>query len=345
LGIWKSLGIRLTSVLLAMLMLSACGSSGGGNSSGNEAKGWALVDPSLSYSGSTAKAALTQNNVEDIVIGAYYGGNIGSAVGTFSVTGKSVVSAAKADVPLRQLTEIIKQATQRMNLPGKAAQKQQSRSASGDAKVMQRVETFQDWGADGGYVSYSLDINDTTESFFGTIEFHDYVSQGATISGSADMLGTINANGQSFSRLTLSFKSLTMTGSGFSFKLTGLLSWGYDYASSSETVTMNMVLADQPSGLTHWFRNYEIQSSYGNGYTTQTISGRYYNPGNGYVDIVSQIPLVINNGDSMPSEGQLQFLGENGSWARINFMPNSLMIEVDSDGDGVADWQVESATN
>ncbi|MSN27334.1 MAG: hypothetical protein GJV46_15890 [Geobacter sp.] len=177
-GIWKSLGIRLTSVLLAMLMLSACGSSGGGNSSGNEAKGWALVDPSLSYSGSTAKAALTQENVEDIVIGAYYGGNIGSAVGTFSVTGKSVVSAAKADVPLRQLTEIIKQATQRMNLPGKAAQKQQSRSASGDAKVMQRVETFQDWGADGGYVSYSLDINDTTESFFGTIEFHDYVSQG-----------------------------------------------------------------------------------------------------------------------------------------------------------------------
>ncbi|MSN27335.1 MAG: hypothetical protein GJV46_15895 [Geobacter sp.] len=169
--------------------------------------------------------------------------------------------------------------------------------------------------------------------------------RGATISGSADMLGTINANGQSFSRLTLSFKSLTMTGSGFSFKLTGLLSWGYDYASSSETVTMNMVLADQPSGLTHWFRNYEIQSSYGNGYTTQTISGRYYNPGNGYLDIVSQIPLVINNGDSMPSEGQLQFLGENGSWARINFMPNSLMIEVDSDGDGVADWQVESATN
>ena len=67
-----------------------------------------------------------------------------------------------------------------------------------------------------------------------------------------------------------------------------------------------------------------------------TITGRYYHPQNGYVDIATIDALRINYSDQFPSSGQIIITGASGSKARQTAISNTqYSLEVDADGDDI----------
>jgi hypothetical protein len=321
-----------------VMLLSGC-SGGGGGKAGDK------VDPAPAYKGVTTQATVSQANAEALSLGGFGGGRLGSSMQTLRKTGKGSETAGTNDRLLRQLAEVIKKSTARMEIPKLAKNRAKAVRSPGAAKVLQRRESFQINGDSGGDASYTMDINDSTGSFSGSVSYHDYSSQGIMLSGNADILGTLDVNRNVFSRLTLSFKDLAISIGNSSYTLIGTLSWGFNLSNSNETLSINMVLLDQSDSKTYWFRDYEQVTTYGDGFLTQTTSGRYYEHDQGYVDFTTRTPLVAYYGNAWPSQGDWQFSGQLGSWARLSFLDGSLLIEADTDGNGSADWQTERPTN
>lgn len=331
----NNLIIKAILLIIMVQFLSACGGGGG------DVRTSGVVDPSSSYAGVTSKATVTAANAENLAIDGFGGSSIAAIIGSSSGTAKSVTSSlATTERPVRQMSQVLKQAARRLDIPAKAAQKRMAKGA----KTVARTVTHQVNGDGGGMVNYSLDVNDATGSFFGTLDFQDYTSQGITISGKADMLGSFDPGLQQFNRLTLSFKSLTMKGSNYSYTLVGTLSWGFNYSAATETLSMNMVLVNNANNKTFWFKNYELTTTYGSNVLTQSGTGRYYDPVYGYVDFTTLSPLVINSNADWPSQGGLQYTGQQGTSIRLTFSAASLMIEADINGDGTLDWQTQRQT-
>ena len=329
--------LLLQGILLIMLvqLLSACGGGGG------DARTTGVVDPAPSYAGVTTQATVTAGNAESLAMDGYGGSNIAAVLGSFGTAKSTASSLATTERPVRQMAQMLKQAARRLDIPAKAAQKRLVKSA----KTVQRTVTHQTMGDGGGVINYSLEVNDATGSFFGTLDFQDYTSQGIAISGKADMLGSFDPGLQQFNRLTLTFKSLTMKGSSFSYALIGTLSWGFNYSAATETLSMNMVLVNNENNLTFWFKNYELATTYGSTFLTQSATGRYYDPVYGYVDVATLSPLVINNNAGWPSQGALEFRGQQSTWLCLAFSVGSLLVEADTNGDAIPDWQTQRQTN
>ncbi|HZV81782.1 MAG TPA: FG-GAP-like repeat-containing protein [Geobacteraceae bacterium] len=330
----------LFGIMAGALVLAGCGGGGGGGG----AQSGGVVDPAPAYKGVTTQASVSQANAEDLGMGGYGGGSVGSAIGSVAM-GKGVANAPVADRPVLQVAQVLKQATRRLDIPRKASKRRIAKPAAAAAKVLQRIETSQVTGDGGGILSYTLDINDATGSFYGSLDFQNFTSQGIAISGKADMLGTFDASRQEFSRLTLSFKSLSMSGSEYSFTLIGTLSWGFNLIASTETQSINMVLQNNSDNQTYWFRNYELATTYTGTYLTQSLSGRYYDPQHGYVDFTTRSPLVTYSGNSWPSQGLLLFSGRQGGQGWLDFQATYLLIEADTDGNGAYEWQIRHETN
>jgi hypothetical protein len=318
------------------LVLSAC--SGGG---GDAVKTATLVNPEPSYRGTTTQAAVSGTNAEALALGGFTGTKIGGAIRTARTAG----TLTRGDALVPQLAVAIKKSVRRMGLPGIARQRLQARQPSRGAAAPARVATHQVNGDGGGYASFTLDVNDATGSFSGSVDFHDYSSKGLVIAGNSAILGTFDMNTQEFSRLTLSFNALSMHSTGIDVTLIGSLSWGFNLPTSSENLTMNMILLDRSDSKTYWFRNYEIATVYNNGFLTQNFSGRYYDPDHGYVDITTMNLLVADYGKTWPTSGSLRLSGRLGSQVSITFSPYKLAMAADTDGNGTADWQAEKVTN
>ena len=327
-------------LLMLALLLAACGGSG------SDVRTTGVIDPAPSYVGVTTQATVNSGNAERLALDGFGGNGIAATIGRFSVAAKAAANyqAMTERPPLQQLTQALKQATRQMDIPGKASLQRRANTVVGASKKLQRTVTHQTPGDGGGLINYSLEVNDDAGSFFGTLDFQDYTSQGVAISGRADMLGTFDASRQQFSRLTLSFKSLTMKGSTYSFNLIGTLSWGFNLTAATETLSINMVLVNNANNLTFWFKNYELTTTYGSGFLTQSVTGRYYDPNHGYVDFTTQVPLTVYTGN-WPSQGALLFTGQQGTFVRLSFSASALRIEADTDGNGSVDWQNQRQTN
>lgn len=336
----KNLWLQVGVLLLLTLLLAACGGSSG------DSRNSGVVDPASSYKGVTTQATVNPGNSEDLGLGGFGGSSFAAVIGGFPVTGKVAANTETVtEQPVRHLAQVLKQATRWMDIPGKATRKKQEKPVAGATKTLNRTVTHQTLGDGGGMVTYSLDINDATGGFFGSLDFQNYTSQGIVISGKADMLGTFDASQLRISRLTISFGSLTMKQSTFTYTLIGTLSWGFNYAAASEALSINMVLVSDSNHQTYWFNNYEVTTIYGSTFQTQTISGRYFDPVHGYVDFTTQAPLIIYNGNDWPSQGGLQFSGKQGTSLRLSFQADTLLIEADTDGNGSPDWQNQRQTN
>ncbi|KAB0663975.1 hypothetical protein F6V25_14265 [Oryzomonas japonica] len=321
--------------------LAGCSGGGGGG-----AKSGQLVDPSSSYTGTAAMAVVTGTNAEDLALGGFGGTRIAAAVGSVAKTTDGSTAQAAARPPAFACAQALKQSVRRMELPQKAALLRTSTPSTATAKKsVARAVSYQIAGDNGGTANYTLDVNDTDGTFSGTIDYQGFTANGIIIDGTTDILGALDASRQKFTRLTLSFPSLTFRSSSFAYTLTGSLSWGFNLSASTETLSMNMVLRDQATARTYWFKNYEVTTVYGASSLTQSMAGRYYDHEQGYVDLTTRTPLVAVYGSQWPSQGALAFSGTNSRWARLVFQATTLQIQADTDGDGAADWQVERPSN
>jgi hypothetical protein len=332
----KNRVVQLGVLLLLPLLLAACGSS--------DTRTTGIVDPAPSYSGKTTQATVTAGNAESFALEGYGGNGLATSVSGFSGMAKTAPRSADHR-SVRQIVQTLKQATGRLDIPGKAAQKRLEKKNSRTAKTVPRTVTQQIAGDTGGVVNYTLEVNELFGSFFGTLDFQNYSSQGVVISGKAEMLGAFDANLQQFNRITLSFKSLTVTDNTSSCTLIGSISLGFNYSTATDTLSMNVVVQDNADNQTYWFNNYTLTTT-GNGSSqSQSISGRYYNPKYGYVDLSTLSPLVAYYQSKWPYQGVLRCAGQQDTWLRLSFSNTNLTIEADTDGNGQVDWQTQQQIN
>lgn len=341
----KTIRILLTWIAMSCLTAFFTGCSGGGSS----AQSGTLVDPAPAYKGVTTKAVPSEANAEALAMGGFGSTDIAATMRSVTKTADSGAPEATAFPPVLQLVQILKQSIRRMDLPHKATLSRTAQPPATPAKKVSRASNYQIPGDNGGTANYSLEVNDATGNFYGTVVYQGFTSNGVVVNGTTDILGTFDAGLQALSSLTLSFQSLTMypatrNNGAAIVTLSGSLAWSINASLSTETLAMNLVQANSATGKTYWFRNYDLITSYtGNG-TTQTISGRYYDHDHGYVNLTTQTPLYTASGAQYPSQGTLDFTGEAGRWVRLHFLDRTLQIEADTDGNNVADWQVERPT-
>ncbi|GFE61942.1 FG-GAP-like repeat-containing protein [Geobacter sp. AOG2] len=336
--------IRMSGIsLLCCLTFLLAGCSGGG---GDSAKSGQLVDPSSTYTGTTTQAVVTATNAEGLAMSGFAGTMIASDIhgATAKASADSAAEGSAGGPTIFEITQILKQSVRRVDVPQKAAQRHTATPSTAPAAKVARSVTFQIPGDNGGTASYTLDVNDADGSFFGTINYQGFTSNGVTIDGTTDVLGTLDASRSRYTRFTLSFRSLSFRTSSSAFTLTGSLSWGFVYGTSiTETLSMNMVLVS--GAKTYWFRNYEVTTVYGPASLTQTIAGRYYDHNSGYVELTTGTPLVAVYNTSWPYQGTLTFSGNGSRWVRMSFRSTTMLFEADTTGDGTADWQTTEASN
>ncbi|GFO53684.1 hypothetical protein GMSM_06910 [Geomonas sp. Red276] len=183
-------------------------------------------------------------------------------------------------------------------------------------------------GAYSGSASFSLNLNQSTGEFSGSMTFSNYCEQAgtATVSGSVGIGGVFNMNTGAFNSLTMTFNPLSATLNNATSSLYGSI--GFSVQGSSETMTISCTVSS--GGAVYWLRDWTFTLTS----TSMTISGQYYDPQYGYVDITTPTPLTVNSLSGEPTAGVVLFNGANGSRARMTFNNSGYVVTVDANGTG-----------
>jgi len=301
-----------------------CGGGGGGSGSSSTS--------SISYTGSTSQAVITQANGEEIAYSAYQNGGTGNSLG-----GVLGIQQAGSNTTSRPRMLVLSRAL-RKSIDHISLDHDQDSYNTG-ATVSQSTTIP---GGCGGNATYSISIDDVTYDFTGTFSFSAYCDEGATLSGNLTFTGQFNPDTLVFGLITMSYDNLTVTAGNDSFTADGDMT--LDPSSTPISVTLNMVMLDNSTDKTYRAENFVMTVTDNLTSVSMTIVGRLYDPDYGYVDITTPTPLVISSGDTYPSSGVLLATGSNGSSGgpakvKLTVLSNtSYQIEIDEDGDGTYEY-------
>jgi len=103
------------------------------------------------------------------------------------------------------------------------------------------------------------------------------------------------------------------------------------------TVKLDCVLRDDATQAAYKLQNYVIALTNGSGYVDAAISGRYYDPVQGYIDISTLTALRITGSDYWPSSGVLQAAGNNDAASFTALSNTTYQLDIDSNADGTPD--------
>lgn len=293
---------KLLVTIAGFSLLAGCGGGSGG------------VAPAAgpTYKGVTTQAVVTNSNAKVLSADAYDGAQVSSAAANVSK------QAEGQRAPLLQETAGL--------LEGSVSALFSSKTSS---KAVAATAQDTIYGYSGSY-TYSINVNQATGAFDGTISFSQYGSASTSprLNGSIAFSGVFNQQTDSFSSLNITMTSVTSSYGNRSFTMAGSIS--YSYSISSRVITMSVLLTDNNSGRTYWEKDFTMTLSAG----SLTISGTYYDPLHGYVVISTLTPLAVSSFDGSPTAGQLLFTGQNGTKARLTFNNGSYTVEADTNGSG-----------
>jgi len=194
-------------------------------------------------------------------------------------------------------------------------------------------------GVDGAIINGN--INETTGTFNGTINFSNFCDEGMTINGLANFTGVVDLNTEELTNFTLSFSSLALEFEDEYITINGTMT--ADYVSVPILVTMSFIIRDNNLLETYWFRDAQIQLL-GNADNVEItgMSGRYYDPYYGFVEIAVGESIRIYDTDNWPSSGSIILTGAQGTVGNTKALLTFLnlteyQVDVDTDGDGLYD--------
>jgi uncharacterized repeat protein (TIGR01451 family) len=311
--------IALTAISISFIF-GGCGGGGGG---GNGATG-------IQYTGLTTQATIDENNAEQLALGAYTGGDIGTVMG-----GRAVVQTGEIDRSRTiALVEAIEKSILHIDL-----------NASLDGASYRAIITDSGTilGNCGGSISYTVEINDVTGEFTGTFNFSNYCEDDVTLSGSSSISGIVDLVIGEFIQLSMSFDSLIVTVTGDTFTTKGNISYD-DLQAPLVHVDMDLLMRDNSTEKVYWSHNYYLRISKGPDYIELYMIGRYYDPDCGYVDVESTTDFRIYDVDLWPSSGVLIVEGDTGTFggntmARLtDYSCGACVVDADTDGGGSYSW-------
>lgn len=313
--------------LAALFALAACGGGGGGGGGGGDA--------GLTYSGVTTQAALTDANSAELTSGAYRGGDISGSLGGALASASGGVAEANPATPRPLVISAF---------IGKVLEgaKGNLTVANPNQRAVVALPVEEIPGTCGGTARYSLFVDDATGALDGTISFNSFCQDGVTSNGLVDISGAFDIAGESFGTMTISFTSLTVTSPEDSFTMAGNVVASATTSQNTQTMTMNLLIRDNALNEVSRIENYLITATAILDYTQVTMSGRFYHPAEGYVDLSTLAPLKIYNDSDWPFEGALQATGQAGGTATLTAVDEfNYFLEVDGDGDGFIDYTEE----
>jgi hypothetical protein len=305
----------LFPALFLAISLVACGGGGGGPSAASP------------YTGITAAATITPANADNIVLGAFQGGDAGASLaGPLGSSAGGTQGAPAAGRPAAlSLAQALKEAA------GKAWSRNSASGTAAPMAVVTESGTIDD--GFGGSFTYTLSVDDQTGAFNGSFVFDDYHGDsGGAISGSVTVTGSFNFGTSSIDSLHFSFASLAMTDGFSSVTVSGSIDL---LNGNPATATETLYLTDASTGKTVWIDNFTVNVTEGSGYTDVALSGKIYLHDYGYVVISTSTPFRYLAGSTYPSIGTMIVTGSSNGRARLTVIDSaSFNVDVDADGDG-----------
>ena len=323
---FKYLILNVIIVLSLLFYLGGCSSGGGGGSDG---------DDGLTYSGLTSQAEISEENAEDMSGGAFGSGLIGDGMMGFSSLDRSSDEHSVGEFRTAKIPQILSDSLYLMDFtaPSKGAAQ----------AALETVEETVDDDCGSGTLTYSMRMNDLSDTFSGSFTFSDYCNGGTTINGRVRFEGSIkNLDPLEFDDVLLTFETL----SGAGLTLDGDIE--IDFKDSADEVTFNAYGQDPGSGKVYWIENYNLtfeEDTNGNEnfVRIRILSGKFYHPDYGYVSLATleEDPFEMYEGDEFPDSGTLVVTGANNSKAKIKALDHAT-CEIEADIDGIEGYEWKS---
>lgn len=307
----------LFSIIAFTLAFAFAGCSGGGGGGGGD-------DAGLVYSGLTTPATFTDSNAEEISGGALGAGLVGD--GMMGLPAPASVNQGSSEYHTKnfrsvQVPLILRDSLDLVDFTS---------SGGVQATIHSESETIHDSCDGDGSMSYTASYNDVTGVFSGNFIFINYGCGETQINGSASFSGVFD--GSDFVSATFTFNNIT----GGDLALHGTLS--IDYSESPNVITFNACGQDPISGKIFKIENYTINLYDRVGYVEIEMTGTFYDPDFGYVNISTDQIFVLQEIDEWPSDGILIITGSN-SKVRLTALTNTTCsVEGDFDGDDNYEW-------
>lgn len=281
----------------------------------------------LKYDGITDPAIVDSGNAEDLMLGAYYGGeyvmNIASDITFGAVQAEEELILKRMN--LYDLSKVMNRAVEKADIGSRIG----TLSVGAVVTINQTID-----GECGGNITIKGSVDDETGEFSGTVVFKNYCEYGMVMNGKVTLEGVMNLDSEDMESFEMTFTKLTETIDGYSIILDGSIGM----ETSGDTITNTLDLKMKSDGIVYWINNYVITVTEFETYITISVTGRYYDHFEGYVDITTDIPLLIYGDDFYPSSGVLIVTGDS-SGARMEALNNETYeILVDTDGDGTYEY-------
>jgi hypothetical protein len=320
---------KVLSVFFLFVLISACGGGGGDFSS------------DLSYTGSVAPASLTSSNSATLLSDAYSGGDAATILGSIG-TAASLTNAAH-DAPrqprgLALSAALIKfvRLSATNDTPG----------TTSVAAAVNDIPTNTVNGNCGGTATVSGSYDDASGAISLSANFNGYCQDDTNLNGSVSASGnatTTSSSGFSISNISITVSNLTADlASGDAFAADGTLSIvpqaGYTSIDTHSVVTIDMTLRDNTTTKVYKLSNYKISQTVTVAYNDLNITGRYYDPDEGYIDLSTPATIRVMTTDPWPSDGSLLGTGDNSSATLTALDSTTYQLDVDTDNNGTPDY-------
>jgi hypothetical protein len=311
----RKIGILFLIISLSVFM-SMYGCGGGGGDGATSGGG-------VTYVGVATQATIDSSNAENIATGAYQGGAIGGALGL------GAVRQEQAEQPIYlNLSLTIEEACRQIDLSA-------STGVESSGAIINESDTI--YGAGGGSARYTIQVNDVTGDFSGTINFNNYTSQATTMTGNFSYSGKVNISAGAMQQFSLSSDSVSVTQGSKSF--TADMTFNYTISGIQTAVVMDVVMRDGASSKTYWVNDCDLTVWDRTSYTEFSITGRYYDPDQGYIDIATSTNFKINATATNPYAGVMLLTGRSATKAKLTALSaTTYQVEADTNGDGIYEW-------
>ena len=356
--------IQFLSILTLLIQLSGCLNNNGTTAT-------IASSARISYDGSTEPATLTQNNSATLLAGAYEGGQASSAFGSAAaLTNQSSQTPHPRTLLLSQaLDDAVQAAIQHGTFTSgnAAAVVDISNQLTGTCGGKMDYSGTLNEETREFYINLSFD---------NYCDGSTTINGSATASGQTDTnafdLDMFNDTSLAPNPYSISFDGLTVSYTGSSFSASGyaLITKtdefdqdendidpstepvnpnntpdSDDNAASDEnpdvggttTIKLNCVIRDDATKVAYKIENFKIDLTNGSGFVDADISGRYYDPNNGYIDVSTPTLLRINGTDYWPSSGVFHAVGNNDAATFTALSNTSYQLDIDSDNNGTVD--------
>jgi hypothetical protein len=307
----------LISLLSATLFLFACGGGGGGDGE----------TESISYTGLKTQASITEENKEELAGGIFKA--------EFDMFDPSYITEAVAEKNTAEdgisenhtiFSQTLANAVKKLDIAGSSVL-----TDTASAKTITEP-------CDTGYVSVTGDDNNSLEDFSGYLVFKDCVIENVYLNGTLFFTGSFDIVSYDGMWIVWTTSDLTeVYGTGESYSYDGSVEMSVTLSTLTIQIKIDYLVRDNMSGLVYMFSNYSIDAVDLVTELALSISGRYFHPTYGYVDLNTLEAFKIRELERWPYIGIASVEGYNSS-LKIDcegVSNDTFTLSLDADGDGI----------